>query len=175
MSADPTPDEAPLRFPPLGNGMLARIGGADVGGDQVFAAIREHLGTAPIGTVALPSAFMPWLAAAVQTANDQSFRFELRDLHPPQGPEVVDLSTEDGLGRVSGMAMRHGRGTAKLLVLLALDGAGITTVGAPGIKDAAKVQAGTLVVAPAFLHLDVAPAGAPLRCLRTTAEGPAFR
>ena len=175
MTADLPPEAAALRFPPLGNAMLARIGGADVAGDQVFAAIREHLSAAPVGSVQLAGAFVPWLAAAVQAANDQSFRFELRDLHPPEGPEVLDLSTEEGAARVRGMALRHGRGTAKLLVLLALDGLGTTTISAPGVADPVAVRAGTLVVSPAFLHLDVAAAGAPLRCLRTTAEGPAFR
>lgn len=165
-----------LPFPPLGNRMLLRLGVADVSDDPGFFALREQVVATGTGRVRLAPHHDEWLTAAVQSANDQSYRFELRCCHGPGEPFSVDVEEGTPAGAIEGFAVREGRGTAKIVVLLGIEGQSAVSVGAHGVDQSVQLAAGRLLLAPAYLSLHVTEAPkVALRVLRTTVHGPAFR
>jgi hypothetical protein len=146
-----------------------------VAGSTSFTDIQAQVSGRSVGSVELSTPATAWLSVAVQTANDQSYRFDLRELHGAGEPRLVDLGTERGVGEVAGLHLGRRRGTEKLVVLLGVDGEGSAAVGASGVSETVELRTGALVVAPAFLDLSVTRADALLRCIVTTAQGPAFR
>lgn len=165
----------PLIFPPIGNATLGLIGSADVAASTGFDAIRAELAELPPGPIEVSASVTGWLEQAVQQANAASYRFDLRHLHGPGDPRIVDFAQPDDVAQLQTIRVRDGRGTAKLSILLALDGDGAVAVGAAGVEHTVAFSAGKLVVVPAYLSLQVAGAPSALRCLTTTAHGPAFR
>ena len=163
-----------LRFPPLGNDLLGVIGRAEVSSMPGFDQISGWAAQLPNGPVSVDEATTLWLEHAVRQANDTSYRFDVHSLHGVDEPRLVDLASLEDTAHLSSLRIRDGRGTAKLLVLLGVGGDGIASIGAAGIEQQVNLSAGILVIAPAFFSMQVI-LRAPVRCLFTTAHGPAFR
>lgn len=164
-----------LPFPPMGNTMLGFIGLADVSASIGFDAIQEELSRLRRGPTVVSSQVTGWLEQAIQQANAASYRFDIRHLHSPDEPRILDFEQLDDVAQLQTIRISDGRGTAKLSVLLAFAGDGAVELGASGVDHTVVVSAGQLVVAPAYLSLHAADAPCTLRCLSTTAHGPAFR
>lgn len=170
-----SPPTGTLRFPPLGNPLLGRIGVADVAEHAGFDELSEALASLPVGPIEMATGHAAWLEQAIQQANDSSYRFDLRHVHGQAEPNLVDLNSVDGSSSLGGLRLATGRGTAKLVVLLGVFGEGRVEVSAAGVAQNVELGRGTLVVAPAYLCLTVTRAVQPLLVISTTVHGPAFR
>lgn len=171
----PGPAIAPPRlFPPLGNPGFCTVAAARVETDPGFATATRWATDRPLGPChPLPPDLEAWLGAAVRAANDGAYRFELRGLDADGPAGLVDLAGDHG---ADGVAAAGGRGTAKLLAVLALEGPGQVELTAAGLAQSTTIDPGTLVIWPAFLCIQVAERRpGSLRALVTTAHGPAFR
>lgn len=164
-----------LSFPPLGNSMLMKVGRAEVTEAPEFAGLLDHVGTLDLGPTDLPDHLTDWLTTTVKVANDASFRFDLRHVHGADEPTLIDLATSGGIDWVRAPRLSAARGTCKLVLVLGLEGDGTATVDANGADSSSVLTAGVLIIAPAYLRLNVRFAGGSLRCLATTVHGPAFR
>ena len=165
-----------LTFPPIGNSFLGHLGVADVAASPGFTELRSELLPHERGSVVhVSDDITGWLELATQQANASSYRFDIRSLHGPDEPKIIDLSEPDDAAALSTLRICEDRGTAKLTVLLAFDGAGTVELGGAGVSHAVHLTSGQLVVAPAYLVLHVSEPSSSLRCLWTTGHGPAFR
>ena len=168
---------APVPFPPLGNPRLTVVAVADLSHDPVFERLREQgVDELPGPCRALSGEFDGWISAFVRTANDQSYRFDLRSLHGQDGPQILTIERGHDVPDLEGVCAGRERGTTKLVVLVGIHGDATCKVRVDGLDHEAELAAGLVVIWPAFLsaHVDVLE-GESLVALTTTVHGPAFR
>jgi hypothetical protein len=165
-----------IPFPPLGAPGLASIATADVREDPSFRAVAAALEAAPPDrTLEALDRSTEWVLAAIRSANDARFHFELTGMHPDGlEPQVTDVGSlaAPWIGRP---AVSVGRSTAKLVVLLGLLGSGGASLVARGLDADVHLKEGTMCIAPAFLTLGLERIEAGLDVLVLAVEGPAFR
>lgn len=164
-----------ITVPALGNDMLVRIGRAEVGADPMFAELRADLASRACGVVDPARRTIAWLAEATQQANQISYRFDLREFGGSGEFELIDLSDAPSVERANALAIADQRGTAKIVVIVGVDGEGSATLAVAGVDEELEVRLGSMVMIPAYLCPAFRRSPEPLRVLRTVARGPAFR
>ena len=153
------------RFPLLGNPFIVAVARA------VVASEAEAADALQLARAGEP---VPWLdqrvLVALTSANDEHFRFDLRELHDGQEPSIEKWPTAVAIGPLSATSS-----TRKLtvVVLLSTGDSQEAEVDFPTLNRRETLTTGTMLAFPAYLHAVAGPASATAWV--THAHGPAFR
>jgi len=155
-------------FPPLGNEYVVGVASATlltreeavrigslVDGGAIDDALARQLGAA--------------LVVAVETANSQYFRFDLRFLDEVTSQSLIAVDTTIA---VAGLDQVHQ--TRKVTIVLPLVAVDAATIRFPMVDRQVTLVPGTATMFPAYLHAVLEPAGA-FTGIVVHAQGPVFR